>query len=101
MIYRVCSQKDIIGSWEDTAKVLNELLDCEYTESKYRKQYQAFQKMFSANKERFADSEKEIAELNEKQRELLKERQKLFDERCAYKKLIREQARNETLVDQV
>lgn len=33
LIYRVCSDKDLIGSWQDVANVLNNLLNTEYTES--------------------------------------------------------------------
>jgi hypothetical protein len=37
LIYRVCKDKDLIGTWTDVADILNELLGQEYTESKYRK----------------------------------------------------------------
>ena len=45
-IYRIWSHKDDIGSWYDVADIINENLGYEYTESKYRKQFQAYQKMF-------------------------------------------------------
>ena len=38
VIYRICNDKDQIGSWQEVANILNELLGFEYTESKYRKQ---------------------------------------------------------------
>jgi uncharacterized protein YejL (UPF0352 family) len=101
LIYRVCSEKDKIGSWESVADILNELLGQEYTESKYRKQYQSFQKMFEYNRNRFSDSEDELNDIIDAKRELEKERQKLSDERVAYKKLIREKARNESIADQI
>ena len=41
LIYRVTGDKDKIGSWQDVADILNELLGTEYTESKFRKQRQA------------------------------------------------------------
>lgn len=101
LIYRICSDKDKIGSWDDVAKILNELLNNEYTESKYRKQYQAFKKMFESNQSKFMEVGDQIEELNNATRELRKERQKLFDERSAYNKLIRNEARNENILDQV
>ena len=36
LIYRICSEKETIGSWQDVANILNKLLNQEYTESKYR-----------------------------------------------------------------
>ena len=53
LIYRVCSEKEKIGTWEDVAEILNKLLDEEYTSSKYRKQFQSFTKMLEANQSRF------------------------------------------------
>ena len=44
VIFRICSQKERIGTWQETADILNELLGNEYTESAYRKKYQAILK---------------------------------------------------------
>lgn len=77
LIYRVCSQKDIIGSWNDVADILNNLLNQEYTESKYRKQYQSFQKMLNANKEKFITDNNYSQEIERQYQELKKERIKL------------------------
>lgn len=49
-IYRIGAAKDRIGSWQDVADILNEQLGYEYTESKYRKDYNSFRKMFEANR---------------------------------------------------
>ena len=38
LIYRVCKDKDIIGSWQNVADILNKLLNQDYTECQYRKQ---------------------------------------------------------------
>ena len=62
LIYRITGEKDKIGSWQGVADVLNELLGTEYTESKFRKQRQAFDKMFSANQSKFSD-DKAIMEI--------------------------------------
>lgn len=53
LIYRVTGEKDIIGSWQDVADILNELLGTEYTESKFRKQRQTFDKMLVANQKKY------------------------------------------------
>ena len=42
LVYRICENKDQIGSWQDVANIINELTDNDYGESTYRKKYQAF-----------------------------------------------------------
>ena len=54
LIYRITGEKEQIGSWQAVANILNELLGTEYTESKFRKQRQAFDKMLSANQSKFS-----------------------------------------------
>jgi hypothetical protein len=95
-IYRICSDKDIIGSWQDVADIINKELGLEYTESKYRKQFQAFEKMFNANKEKFVDN-KIIDELIAQKYEIKQERVKFRDERTYVEKLVREIARIDNL----
>lgn len=77
LIYRICSDKDIIGSWQNVADILNELLGTEFTESKFRKSYQAFQKMLEANKEKFSNETSHTKELDIKYETIRKERIKL------------------------
>ena len=77
LIYRICSDKDKIGSWQDVADILNVLLNTEYTESKFRKSYQAFEKMLEANKEKFIDGDAYSKEIDLKFEALRKERIKL------------------------
>ena len=101
LIYRVCSSKDQIGSWQDVADILNDLLGFEYTESKYRKQYQAFQKMLVANQSKFADSNAQLEELKLERQLLEKEKVKFRDERNEYNRLIRQEARKESYIDLV
>lgn len=92
LIYRVCSEKDKIGSWQVVADILNDLTNNEYSESKYRKQYQAFQKMFAANKEKFISEE---TNYDKKIEELRKERMKLQTVNLERNRLDRAQARRE------
>lgn len=101
LIYRVCSQKDAIGTWDDVKDVLNELLDCDYGESTYRKKFQAFQKLMQANEYKFLDDDNYIKELRLERQELAKEKQKLSDERTELNRQIREQARKESYLDMV
>lgn len=86
LIFRVCSDKDIIGSWQDVANILNELLGTEYTESKFRKQYQAFSKMLNANRNKFIDSNEQLEEIKSAQRELERSKIQFRDERRSWQK---------------
>ena len=98
-IYRIGSQKDQIGTWQDVADILNDELGYEYTESRYRKMYQAFKKMASGHSQPrndFADSD-----LIQQRLELEKERVRLRDERGEMNRIIREQARSKTMIDMI
>ncbi|PNX45675.1 MAG: hypothetical protein BV457_09120 [Thermoplasmata archaeon M9B1D] len=101
LTFRICSEKDNIGSWQDVANILNELLGEEYTESKYRKSYQAFKKMLEANQSKFSDSNAQLEQIRLETETLKKERIKLSDERVTYNRLIREQARRESFEDMI
>ena len=90
-------------TWDELAEVLNRnLRDSEedYLGScAYRKKYAILKQ---AKDEVFAnESDTSEADVVELRQELEKERVKIRDERTAYKKLIREQARKETLLEQI
>lgn len=97
LIFRICEDKDKIGTWVDVATIINELTGNDYGESTYRKKYQSFQKILQANQSKFADSDLQIERLNEAREELQKERYKLFDYRNEYNKLLRQRSRQEEL----
>lgn len=99
-IYRICSLKDVIGTWEEVSKVLNAELGYEYTESKYRKQYQSFLKLFSANQERLQPSNYADT-ITERTRELNRERMKLQTEKLEYNRWLREHSRDELIMERI
>lgn len=72
LIYRVTKDKDLIGSWNDVADVLNELLGTHYGESKFRKDKATFDRMLNANRDMFVDSDKQLQDIRIAQRELEK-----------------------------
>lgn len=86
LIYRICNDKDQIGSWQDVADIINELTGNDYGESTYRKKYQAFQKMLSANQSKFADSDAQLQEIQVQKRELERKKIQFRDERNAWQK---------------
>lgn len=86
LIYRITNEKDQIGTWQDVADILNELLGTEYTESKFRKQKQAFDKMLAANQSKFTDTDTQLERLKLEQRKLEREKIQVRDERNAWRK---------------
>lgn len=101
LIYRICSQKDQIGTWVDVADILNKLTGSEYTESKWRKTYQAFTKLLNANQKIFSSTESQAEEIRELKRDLEKERKKLQTEKIEYNKWLRENARDELITEKI
>ena len=99
--FRICSEKEQIGSWQDVANVINEITGYDYGESAYRKKFQSFQKMLVANQSKFVDSDAQLEELKLERQLLEKEKVKFRDERNEYSKLIRQEARKESYIDLV
>lgn len=101
LIYRICSEKDTIGTWQDVANILNDILGEEYTESKYRKDYQAFQKIMSTNRSKFSTSDAQLEEIKEAQRALEREKVRFRDERNAWQRQNFIDARVEDTLDKL
>lgn len=101
VIYRICMAKEEIGTWNEVADVLNNILGYEYTESKYRKQFQAFNKLMSANQTKLIDTDGYIQELENTRKELQKERIKLQTLNLERNRLDREEARQELFYELV
>lgn len=101
VIYRICMAKEEIGTWNEVADVLNNILGNEYTESKYRKQFQAFNKIMNANQNKILDANGYIDELENTRKELHKERIKLQTLNLERNRLDREEARHELFYELV
>lgn len=86
LIYRITGDKELIGTWADVADILNDLLGTEYTESKFRKQRQAFDKMLAANQNKFVDTQAQLNEIEVQKRELERAKIAFRDERTAWQK---------------
>lgn len=95
------NDKDIIGSWNDVADVLNELLGTHYGESKFRKDKATFDRMLNANRDMFVDSDKQLQDIRIAQRELEKTRKKIQTEKLEYSKWLREDARAEMVTEKI
>ena len=95
VIYRICMAKEEIGTWQEVATALNNILGNEYTESKYRKQFQAFNKIMNANSNKILQGNDYAEDLENTRKELHKERIKLQTLNIERNRLDREEARQE------
>lgn len=94
-IYRVCSLKDEIGTWEDVADILNDALQHMYSESTYRKKYQSFAKMMDTCYGKTDTEAKYLTDIERQKEELRKERMKLQTLNLERNRLDRAEARQE------
>ena len=101
VIYRLCMAKEEIGTWQDIANALNNILGYEYTESKYRKQFQAFNKIMNANQNKIINTSGYLEELENTRKELQKERIKLQTLNIERNRLNREEARQELFYENI
>ena len=99
LIYRICSEKDLIGTWNDVANIINSLTGFTFGESAYRKKYQSFQKLLTANEKKFANNETQLENIRSERYELEKEKVRVRDEKNDLRRMIREQARKEGYLD--
>lgn len=99
-IYRICANKEAIGTWQDVAEVLNAGLGYDWGESAYRKKYQSFSTMYNDNQSRFT-GDSHVDELRLAKRELQEERVKLQTEKTEYNKWLREHARDALMSEKV
>lgn len=72
LILRVCRDKDVIGSWDDVAVVLNRLLGANYRPNTYRNNFQSYNKFRQVDLEKSESSL--LEEIKEQRRELEKEK---------------------------
>lgn len=99
LIYRVCSLKDEFGTWTEVRDILNDLLDKNYSESKYRKWYKAYQAGYEEGLKNGNTSE--YSDLDDKLYALRKERKKIQALNIERNKYEREEARRELFYEQI
>ena len=83
---RLVSQKEQIGTWDDIARIMNDLTGNNYGESCYRKKSTAFQKMYDANLDVLTDVDSYTDAIMDQKRELEKAKIQFRDERNAWNK---------------
>lgn len=102
-ILRVCSQKDVIGTWDEVASIINKNLNKNYGESTYRKKYQSYNALNSVatpDKKEEIDHE-HIDLLQEEQNNLYKQQVKTRDVLRELRSNLRDEARIENLLNHI
>lgn len=100
-VYRICSHKDEIGSWQEVADLLNKKLGHSYNESAYRKKYQCYEKLFGAVGVKQIENGKLIDDMISLKEDIIKEKVKLSDRKREYNKTLRDEARIEDIKDSI
>lgn len=100
-IYRICSNKEAIGTWYDVADILNAELGRDWNESAYRKKYQSGKAYLEEKEDELFESESYIEKLRKEREDLQRERYKLQTEKLEYNKWLREHARDELFEEKV
>lgn len=99
LINRICSEKDNIGSWQDVANIINNILGTAFTESKYRKNFRLYSQGYHDSQAKLV--EEHSTELENKLNEIKKERIKLQTLNIERNKLNRIEARKELYYEQI
>lgn len=103
-VYRLCRNKDVGVydlTWGRVGDILNDELEQEYTESKYRKEYQAMQRGIDMIITKNAESDEQLEEMRLLKMELEMERKKVQTESVYYNRILREHSREEMLYEKV
>ena len=101
--YRICNMKDALGfTWPQMASIFNDEFGCNKGDTAYRKKWAAFQEVFNANVDSIIGGEdKYLEEVKLATRNLEKERKKLQTEKLEYNKWLREEARDELILEKI
>lgn len=101
-IFRVCQDKDLIGSWSDVATVINKTLGHEFASSTYRKQYKNFCDMYAELKNTLPqNTDEEIADIEAATERLKLERYKLSETKRQLDRDLRHKARLELFYENI
>lgn len=100
-IYRVCSDKDVIGTWCDVRDILNAELGHDWSESAYRKRFQMGKAYLQENEGRLIEDKNYLDEIQKEREKMQRERYKLQTEKLEYNRWLREDARDELFEEKV
>lgn len=100
--YRICMMKDNLGfTWTQIAEIMNDELGLNCGESKYRKDWWAFNRIFNANVDKLVGDNAYSTELKEQIDELYKVKKQVSDQRREYNKMRTSDARADNLTEKL
>lgn len=100
--YRICMMKDNLGfTWTQIADIMNDELGLSCGESKYRKDWWAFNRIFNANVDKLIGDNTYSNELQEQIDELYKVKKQVSDQRREYNKMLASDARADNLTEKL
>lgn len=100
--YRICMMKDNLGfTWTQIADIMNDELGLNCGESKYRKDWWAFNRIFNANVDKLVGDNTYSNELKEQIDELYKVKRQVSDQRREYNKMLASDARADNLTEKL
>lgn len=100
--YRLCKMKDILGfTWPQMTELFNNEFGNDCGESKYRKDWAAFERIFTANEDKLVGENKYLDEIKAATDELYKAKKQLSDQRREYNKLLASDARADNLSEKL
>lgn len=100
--YRICMMKDNLGfTWTQIADIMNDELGLNCGESKYRKDWWAFNRIFNANMDKLVGDNTYSNELKEQIDELYKVKKQVSDQRREYNKMRTSDARADNLTEKL
>ena len=100
--YRICTMKDNLGfTWTQIAEIMNDELGLNCGESKYRKDWWAFNRIFNANVDKLVGDNTYSTELKEQIDELYKVKKQVSDQRREYNKIRTSDARADNLTEKL
>lgn len=106
-IWRMCQYKDSglsDMSWNDVADIINRELgmdDMPYSEAAFRKPYQQAKRFYDAGVFSNVNDDEYLSEIRFQRQELEKEKVRMRDERNELKRMLREEARKESFMEQI
>jgi hypothetical protein len=101
-IFRICGMKESCNmTWQEVADIINNALGNNYSESAYRKKYQAFHNGLKTCEKQVFSNDEYLKKIQDERRELEKERQKFYATKIEANRNLRHESRFELFYENV
>ena len=100
--FRICQMKEILGfTWDQMADIFNNEFGTNCGESKFRKDWAAFQRIFNANLDKLVGEDEHLEKIQEAIRDLKKERYKIQATKIELDRNDRQESRSELFYENI